>query len=75
MLRTADEIRTQVEEAYESHVMSIIDKAANERKLWVTIPVKDVPSSVAIKLRRYGYKLNHNDSVTDVKISWGLDAE
>ena len=75
MLRTADEIRAQVEEAYEDYVMNIIDRAAKERKLWVLVPLKDVPSSVAVKLRKYGYKLNHADSVSDVKISWGSDAE
>ena len=75
MLRTADEIRAQVEEAYEDHIMATIDRAARERKLWVLIPTEDVPNSVAIKLKRYGYNIGRSDSVNEVKISWGLDAE
>lgn len=70
MIRTVEEIRTQTEEAHENYVMEQIDKAANDRKTNVTIPCEDVPVFLAAKLRQYGYKLQHTNSLNNLIISW-----
>ena len=74
MLRSVNEIREQVREAYEDDIMNRIDRASRERKESLTVKRDDVPAWLIADLRKYGFTLRNVD-VSYVDIFWGSDVK
>ena len=74
MLREVKEIVNQTREAFEDEIMKEVDKASREKKESIDIKTSTLPSWLAGKLRAYGYKLSHKDTLYTT-IFWGTELD
>lgn len=76
MLRTANEMKAETQEAIEQELMKSINIAASAKYYEAVVPEDMVPWWLAKKLATYGYKLIHDAELELITINWeSEDAE